>query len=88
MKTIFDHHLSPGEVKRILGSDSPEFRKAYLDIVSRDGAYADLYRLYILRGDHLKAEEYLQKIEDGDYRFQTSYRDVFSTEELHRGNHS
>ena len=59
METIFDHNLSVEE-RLSFWSDFSE--KDYLDNLSQEAAYLDIYRLFLMRGENYKAKKYLLKI--------------------------
>jgi len=63
METIFNHNLSEEE-RLSFWSDFPV--KDYLDNLSQEAAYLDIYRLFLMRGENYKAEEYLSKIKQKD----------------------
>ena len=52
--------------------------------MTEDGALADLFRLYVHRGDLAKAKEYFKSISDREYKFQILQMligDIFHSEE-------
>mgnify|MGYP006967045636 CR=1 FL=1 len=63
METIFDHNLSEEEILSFW-SDFPE--KDYLDNLSQEAAYLDIYRLFLIRGECDTAKKYLSKIKQKD----------------------
>jgi hypothetical protein len=80
-ETVHDHNLTEEE-KRILGFDDD--KGEYLRWMSEDGALADLFRLYVHRGDLAKAKEYFKSISDREYKFQILQMligDIFHSEE-------
>lgn len=66
LETIFDHNVTDAEFEELLGE--PENLDEYLYALSQDSAYAHLYFLYDLRGDDKTAKEFLNKIQDKNYR--------------------
>lgn len=74
-ETIFD--LKPTESELIELFGSPLSREQYdASPSSPDGDNADLYRLSMLRGDSAKANMYLSKIRDKQFRFDTQLIDL------------
>ena len=69
IETVYDHNLTDEE-REELGFSLTE--EKYRRVVSEDGAFADLFRLYFNRGDWAKAKEYLKKIKNENYK-----RDIF-----------
>lgn len=75
METIFDHGVTPEELRDIL--DDPELtRDAIERFGTQDSAFADIYYLYLERGDKKTAARYLRKIKDPRFRYDTSYCDI------------
>lgn len=72
MDTIFDHDITKREVE-LLNAFHPTSRikdkDDYLVEKKVDRIYADLYRLYTLRGDFRKADFYLKKVKDPTYKY-------------------
>ena len=72
METIFDHNITGIEIE-VLNSFIPSrairARETYTEHSNSDKANSDLYHLFILRGKAEKAEEYLNKIKDPDYKY-------------------
>lgn len=72
METIFEHNVTKKELELLKGFNpigKITSRDSYLKEKSEDRSLADLYRLYVLRGDNFKAEEFLNKIHDQRYKF-------------------
>jgi hypothetical protein len=70
LETIFDHNATASELEDLLGYSESE--SDYLNALSSDDAYADLYFLYSARGDEKTAKAYLDKIKDASYRMNIS----------------
>ena len=72
MDTIFDHGVTGIEIE-VLNSFIPSrvirSKEKYLANIDLDKSNADLYHLYILRGEDNKAEQYLNKIKDPKYKY-------------------
>lgn len=75
METIFDHNVTGIEIE-VLNSFIPSrvirSRDKYAESSNIDKVYSDLYHLYMLRGKVEKAEEYLNKIKDPEYKYNLS----------------
>ncbi len=75
METIFEHNVTKKELE-LLRSFNPfgkiSNRESYLKEEDEDKSLADLYRLYVLRGDDFKAEEFLKRIGDDRYKYTLS----------------
>ncbi|MBO8152689.1 MAG: hypothetical protein H0Z30_09390 [Candidatus Marinimicrobia bacterium] len=67
METIFDHDITEEEVKILLDFTIDEAREFILTL-SKDANIALIAELYALRKDFKKAEEYINKIEDEEFR--------------------
>ena len=67
METIFDHHVTGIELE-VLSSFIPNKaigkRENYIENVDGEKSFTDLYHLYVLRGENIKAEKYLSQIKD------------------------
>lgn len=72
METIFEHNVTKKELE-LLKAFNPigriSSRESYLKEEDEDKSLADLYRLYVLRGDNFKAEEFLNRITDNRYKY-------------------
>lgn len=72
METIFEHNVTKKELE-LLRSFNPigriSNRESYLKEENEDKSLADLYRLYVLRGDNFRAEEFLNRIRDDHYKY-------------------
>jgi len=72
METIFDHNVTGVELE-VLNSFIPSrlirSKDKYMVNIDRDKSNADLYHLYMLRGENKKAEIYLKKIKDPEYKY-------------------
>ena len=72
METIFDHNITGIEIE-VLNSFIPSrairTREKYAESLDSDKFNSDLYHLYILRGNANKAEEYLSKIKNPEYKY-------------------
>ncbi len=68
METIYDHDISDHELmvldKMTPGRVIDNNKQNYLSSCSQDILFADLFRLYNLRGDIIKADYYFEKIQD------------------------
>ncbi len=71
METIFDHNVTSIEIE-LLNSFIPSRvirnKENYIGKVDGDKSYADIYHLYILRGDIAKADNYAGKIKNPKYK--------------------
>lgn len=71
METIFDHNVTGVEIE-LLNSFIPSWvirsKEKYIVNIDVDKSNADLYHLYVLRGDNTKAENYLSKIKNPRYK--------------------
>lgn len=78
IETIFDYSPSEAELANLLGdADVRDDEAEYKQFLDNDSAMADLYRLFMLRGDNSAAKSFLEKIKDVSYRNTTSLRDYF-----------
>ncbi len=72
METIFDHNVTGIEIE-LLNSFMPSNiirnRDKYVCDTTYEKSNADLYHLFILRGENSEAEKYLRKIKDPDYKY-------------------
>jgi hypothetical protein len=72
VETIFEHNVTKKELE-LLRSFNPigriSSREIYLKEKNQDKSLADLYRLYVLRGENSKAEEFLTQIHDESYKY-------------------
>ena len=72
METIFDHNVTGLELE-LLNSFIPSRvirnKEKYVVNVNTDKSYADLYHLYVLRGENKIAEQYLKMIRDSEYKY-------------------
>ncbi len=72
METIFDYHVTGIEIE-VLNSFIPSRvirnKELYLSKVDTDKSNADLYHLFLLRGEDAKAENFLKKIKDPKYKY-------------------
>lgn len=72
METIFEHNVTKKELELLKGFNPIgriSSRESYLKEKSQDKSFADLYRLYVLRGDEMKAEEFLNRMNDTNYKY-------------------
>lgn len=73
METIYDHGISENELvvldKMTPGRIINQNKQNYLENCSSDILFADLYRLYFLRGDNNKAQFYFDKIQDHTLKY-------------------
>jgi hypothetical protein len=72
VETIFEHNVTKKELE-LLKAYYPvgriSSRESYIQEKNEDSSLADLYRLYVLRGDNIKAEEFLNRISDNSYKY-------------------
>ncbi|MCL5030528.1 MAG: hypothetical protein M1480_16065 [Bacteroidetes bacterium] len=71
METIFDHNVTGVEIELLnsfMSSRAIRDKEKYEQNIDRDRSYSDLYHLYTLRGEIRKAEQYLSKIKDPEYK--------------------
>lgn len=67
MNTIYEHNISQDEINqlsRMIPGRIIDRKKEYLYELDNDLRYADLYRLYLIRGEKEAAQKYYGKIED------------------------
>jgi hypothetical protein len=69
METIYDHGVTEQELN-VLYFDDPDTQDEYLTGLSQDSAYADLVRLYRMRGDDAQAETFVNRIQNRELRQQ------------------
>ena len=72
VETIFEHNVTKKELELLKGFNPVgkiSSRETYLKDENEDRSMADLYRLYVLRGDNLKAEQFLNRINDIRYKY-------------------
>ena len=71
METIFDHNVMGIELV-VLSSFIPskiiKKRESYIAETDGDRSFADLYHLFVLRGENGKAEKYLRQIKNPQYK--------------------
>ena len=72
MENIFGHNISKDEIE-ILDKMTPGRtignKLRYLNSASRDIMLADLYRLYLVRGEKQLAQKYFDKIKDKTLKY-------------------
>jgi|GEM_PF-936213 len=73
LETIFDHGITDDELWQ-LTDGNPEPLDEYLYGLSQDSAYADLYRLYGIRGNTDRALYFMEQIQDQGFKFQFKAR--------------
>lgn len=72
METVFDHN--PTEAELIALFRSVKMAEWFRDhATSQDGHFAKIAMLLEMRGEKKLAAEYVARIEDPEYRFQTAY---------------
>lgn len=67
MDTIFEHNISIDEINQLskmIPGRIIENKKFYQYELDNDLRNADLYRLYVIRGESEKAKRYFDRIED------------------------
>lgn len=73
IETIYDHGVTEAEILTMT-KGYPETREEYFEVISSDGAFADLYRLYVIRNQPEKALFYLEQIQDIGFKNQFKMR--------------
>ena len=73
IETIFDHGVTDDE-RLVLAKGYAESIDDYLYGLDQDSAYADLYRLYIIRKDTDQASAFLEKIKEPGFKNQFKMR--------------
>lgn len=76
MDNIFQHAPTAAELADLFGDGAPTRESHEALGLSADSENGLLFRLYSIRGDEKKAEEYLAKIQDPQYRFDIDLIDV------------
>lgn len=66
METIFDHQITQAELEALAGP--LDWTREDFEKFSQESNYANIYRLYIYRGDFEKAENYLSKVKTKNYK--------------------
>lgn len=69
LETIFDYGVTESEFKTILFGDIESFDE-YIEFIDQDGAYADLSKLFRLRGDSVTAVKYIAMISNNELKTQ------------------
>jgi hypothetical protein len=69
LETIFDHNISDSELSALLFGDTESFDE-YTQFLDQNSAYADISRLYRLRGDDNTAIRYVNLISDNTLKNQ------------------
>lgn len=72
MGTIYRHNVTADEIKslrRIIPGRRIDNRDDYEKTMNEDLKYADLFRLYMIRGEKERAMNYYDKIEDKVLRY-------------------
>ncbi len=69
IESIYDYDVTDNELLQ-LTDGYPESKEDYFYGLSQDSAYADLYRLFVLREDHNKAALFLSMIKDDRFKQQ------------------
>ncbi len=68
-ETIFDFKPTEAELDYFLGrGEDRETQEEYLEFMTADGAYGDIYHLLYDRGDIKQATAYLDRIADARHR--------------------
>ena len=73
VETIYDHGVTESEILQMTDG-YPETKEEYFEVLSSDGALADLYRLYVIRDQPEKAMFYLEQIQDAGFKNQFKMR--------------
>lgn len=75
METIFDHNVTPAELRDIF--EEPELTREEIErLGTQDSALADIYVLYLERGDTAKAETFAARIQNESYRNDVVHYDL------------
>ena len=70
METIFDHNVTDEEVVELLGA--PTSKEQFISWnLTQIEHYGCIYRLCLMRGDHVKAQEYFDIIPNTEWKFFT-----------------
>lgn len=69
IETIFDYGVTESELKAILFGDI-ETPDEYVEFLDQDGAYADLSKLFRLRGDTISATKFIGMISNNELKTQ------------------
>jgi hypothetical protein len=72
MENIYNHNISINEIRalsKMIPGRRIDNKYKYINSLSDDLYFADLFRLYLIRGDEGKAESYLNKIEDSTLKY-------------------
>ena len=69
IETIFDYGVTDQELEILLFGDTETYHE-YIEFLEQDGAYADLSKLFRLRGDTKTANEYIGKISNSELKKQ------------------
>jgi hypothetical protein len=69
IETIFDYDVTESELKTILFGDVETFDE-YVEFLEQDGAYADLSKLFRLRGDTNLAIKFIGMISSSELKTQ------------------
>lgn len=69
IETIFDYAVTELELKTLLFGDV-ETVSEYSEFIDSDSAYADISRLFRLRGDNDSADKFINKISDNELKTQ------------------
>ena len=72
MENIFEHNISKTErdkLDKMTPGRKINNKKNYLKSISKDISYADLYRLYLVRGEKQLAQKYFNKIKDETLKY-------------------
>jgi hypothetical protein len=75
-QTVFDFGITPQEQIDVFGYN--QTYDEYVMLINDDGRYADLWKLFTLRGDKQRADDYKSRIADESSRFWTGYTDLLS----------
>lgn len=82
METVYDHNPTPEELHYV-GLDLPVIKRTFNDM-SQDGHYAKIATLYRFRKNKQKIDEYLDKIQNGDFRSEIEHSLYHFAHELDR----
>jgi hypothetical protein len=66
MEKLIDHNPTHAELVALFGGVPATLNSPFFD---QDGEYGSIARLYLLRGDQAKHDEYMSKIENAKYRY-------------------
>lgn len=69
LETIFDHQVTEDELKKLLYGDTESFEE-YTQFLDQDASYADISRLFRIRGNNQTALKYISLIKNEQLKMQ------------------